>query len=75
MFANLNFLDYVIILSGIILCLKRVAEMERYHALRVIVLSVVLCFIGGLLFLFFAATFGEPYPFDCLPEHFCHTEM
>jgi hypothetical protein len=75
MFSDLNFLDYVIILFGVLLCLKRVAEMERYHALRVVVLSVVLGFVAGFFFLAFALTFGEPFQYECPPEHFCHTEM
>ena len=75
MFSDLNFFDYVIILSGVILCLKRVAEMERYHALRVVVLSVVLGFIGGILFLYFAFTLGEASLYHCTPEHFRYTEM
>jgi len=35
MFPEFNFLDFVIIiLLGFILCVKRVAEMERYHTLE-----------------------------------------
>lgn len=76
MFKNLNFLDYVIIFSGILLCLKRVAEMERYHALRVAVLSVVLGCIVGFLFLAFALSLGKPFQYDCVSdEHFTCTEM
>jgi hypothetical protein len=55
MFPDFNFLDFVIIiLLGFILGVKRVAEMERYHTLRVVIVAVVLSFIAGFLFLAFA---------------------
>ena len=76
MFSNLNFLDYIIIISGVILCVKRVAEMERYHTLRVVVLAFVLSSIAGFLFLAFALTLGEPFSSGCVnDEHFTCTEM
>ena len=76
MFSDLNFLDYVIILFGILLCLKRVAEMERYHTLRVVVLSIVLGFVVSFLFLAFAMSLDGPFQYDCTSdEHFTCTEM
>ena len=81
MFSNLNFLDYVIILSGLLLCFKRVADMERYHLVRVVVLTSILSFFVVLFFIGFGLTFGHP---GCNPpiqwkdagsEHFTCTEM
>jgi hypothetical protein len=73
----MNFLDYVIILCGVLLCVKRVAEMERYHTLRVVILAVVLSSIAGFLFLAFALSLGEPFQSDCGGSngHFTCTEM
>ena len=45
MFSNLNFFDYVIILPGLLLCFKRVAEMERYHLVRVVLLTSILSIV------------------------------
>lgn len=81
MFSNLNFFDYVIILSGLLLCFKRVAEMERYHLVRVVVLTSILSFFVILFFLGYCLPFGTPV---CTPpiqlnqagtDHFTCTEM
>jgi hypothetical protein len=77
MFSSLNFFDYVIIISGVLLCFKRVAEMERWHTLRVLVLSSMLTCIVIVFFVAYGFTFGEPHYFDydCPSrEHFCVTE-
>jgi len=78
MFSDFNFLDFVIIiLLGFILCVKRVAEMERYHTLRVVVLAIVLSSIAGFLFLAFALSLSDPFQSDCNGSdgHFTCTEM
>lgn len=73
MHSGLNFFDYVIMLSGFVLCLKRVADMERYHVLRVVVLTSILGVIAVILFQAFAWTFfyyAPPPPCDN-DGHFC----
>ena len=78
MFPDFNFLDFVIIiLLGFILGVKRVAEMERYHTLRVVILAVVLSSIAGFLFLAFALSINPPFQYDCdgSDGHFTCTEM
>ena len=50
MFPNFNFFDYVIIISGALVCLKRIAEMDRYHELRVLVLTAILSAVAILFF-------------------------
>ena len=81
MFSNLNFFDYVIILSGLLLCFKRVAEMERYHLVRVVVLTSILSFLVILFFLGYCLPFGQPgfnppIQFNGAGlEHFTCTEM
>ena len=81
MFSNLNFLDYVIILPGVLICLKRIAEMQRYHVLRVVILTSIFSVIVILFFIGYGLTFGNP---GCNPpiqlnqagaEHFTCTEM
>lgn len=80
MFSNLNFLDYVIILSGALVCLKRIAEMQRYHELRVVILTSILSFFVVLFFLAYGVTVVD----SCNPpiqsnqagaDHFTCTEM
>jgi len=76
MFPNFNFFDYVIIISGALVCLKRIAEMDRYHELRVLVLTTILSIVVILFFLGYGLTFVNPLC-DCVSEdgHFCQTEM
>jgi hypothetical protein len=49
---------------GIVLFLKKVAEMDRYHVLRVVVLTVILSCIVIYFFLEIGLTLGDPYSFD-----------
>ena len=81
MFSNLNFVDYVIIVSGALLCLKRIADMQRYHRVRVVLLTSILSLIPILFFLGYILTSGS---YICTPpiqlndtgaEHFTCTEM
>jgi len=74
MFSNLNFFDYVIILSGALICLKRIAEMQRYHKLRVVI--AILSFFVILFFLGYGLSCGNPLQANCGDnEHFTCTEM
>ena len=77
MFQSLNFFDYVILLSGALLCFKRVAQMERYHDLRVVILTTILSFIVFFFFLAYCLSFANPFYYnECpSPQHFCMTEM
>ena len=79
MFPDINFVDYVIMLIGGLLCFKKVAEMERYYNLRMIMLSSIL---GAILILFFAtfvSAFDDHFEYDYYyPEssdHFTVSEM
>ena len=77
MFPNFNFFDYVIIICGALVCLKRIADMDRYHELRVLVLTALLSAVAILFFLGYGLTLGNPVLYDCVSEdgHFCQTEM
>ncbi len=52
MFPNPNFIDYVIILFGLVFCFKRAAEIERYPDLKDIILTSI---VGAILLLFLVA--------------------
>jgi hypothetical protein len=76
MFSNLNFFDYVIILSGALICLKRIAEMQRYHKLRVVILTAILSFFVILFFIGYGLSCGNPLQSNCGDnENFTCTEM
>ena len=69
--------DVVALLIGAVLLLKKTADMERYHGLRVIVLTSILSLIAILLFLGYGLKqSGLIYAPDCVDEqHFCLTEI
>ena len=78
MFSTLNLLDVLALLMGVILLLKRVADMDRYHTLRVILLTSILSFLVILFFLGYGFTLGNPNKFnDCIDfgSKFSETEM
>ena len=63
MFSTLsNPLDLTILTIGGVLLLKRVAEMDRYHDLRVVTLTVILSLIVIVLFL----AYGFPRVESCV---------
>jgi len=51
MFSTFHFVDFLIVLPGVIVVVKRVTGMERYHMLRVVVLTTILSFFVVLFFL------------------------
>lgn len=75
MFSNLNFFDYVIILPGLLLCFKRVAEMERYHLVRVVLLTSILSIVLILLFFRYSLPFDPVESNSGDNDHFTCTEM
>jgi dolichyl-phosphate-mannose--protein O-mannosyl transferase len=76
-FELANPVHLVPLLFGVVLLLKKAAEMERYHNLRVIVLTAILSWIVICFFVAYGLTLGNPIePYDCVDEqHFCMTEM
>jgi len=72
MFSDFNFVDYVVIFFGVLLTLKRVAQMERYHYLRVIILTSIFGVILVLFVLELGSMFDESeYP--CTYPSYCYT--
>ena len=65
-FTATDYADFLIILSGVLLCFKRVAEMQRYHTLRVVVLTSILSYFVILFFIGYGLTLGNPHHLsDC----------
>jgi hypothetical protein len=75
MFPDANFVDYLVILLGVLFCFKKVAEMERHHELRVIILTSILGSILLLFFLWFSWMLNRPSYDDSGAEHFTESEM
>jgi hypothetical protein len=76
MFPDFNFVDYVMVLLGFLLCFKRVAEMERYYGLRIIVLTSILGAVAVFLLFVFASALDDKYQYfgttlDNAPSHRC----
>jgi hypothetical protein len=64
MFPDLNFVDYVMLLFGLLLCFKRVAEMERYYHLRVIIFTSIFGAMVVFLLLAFGAMLEDHFRYD-----------
>jgi hypothetical protein len=63
---------------GVILLLKRVANMDRYHRLRVFVLRAILSSLVIWFFFVYGFSLGNPHKIDdCLDfgSNFSETEM
>lgn len=77
MFPDFNFVDYVMLLLGLLLCFKRAAEMERYHHLKVIIFTSIFGAIAVVLLLAVSAAFDDNFQYDYYegPDHFTESEM
>ncbi len=65
-------IDVVILLLGLVLLLKRVADMERYHAMRVAVLTTILSCVAIYFFLVYGMSLGNLSHCDYIDfEHYC----
>ena len=62
---NSAILDMVIVVVGGILLVRRVAQMERFFNLRVVVLTVILTCVGLFCCLYLISLFTVPFD-DCL---------
>ena len=58
----------LILVGGGILLLRKVAEIEGHHALRVVILTTIFSLPVILFFLGYGLTLGNPYTFDCVIE-------
>lgn len=67
-FTAADYADFLIIFSGVLLCFKRVAEMQRYHTLRVVVLTSVLSVFVILFFLGYGLRLGSSGLSGCMIE-------
>ena len=75
MFPDFNFVDALVMFLGVLFCFKKVAEMERYHELRVIVLTSICASILLIFFVWFSSTLDDHYHDGCFSGHFTESEM
>lgn len=76
MFPDFNFVDALVMFLGVLFCFKKVAEMERYHDLRVIVLTSICGSILLLFFVWFSSTLGDTRDYDDSgADYFTESEM
>ncbi len=64
MFPDFNFVDYVMVLLGLLLCFKKAAEMERYHHLKVIIFTSIFGAIVVILLLGVGSAFDNNWQYD-----------
>ena len=53
-------------LIGVWWLFKKIADMDRYHTLRVVLLTAVLSYFVILFFIGYGFTLGNPNRFDCV---------
>jgi len=66
MLTNFDPINIFIFLSGIALLLKKVADMDRYHSLRVLLLTTFLSTIVISLFLYFVLVYSFSLDQTCM---------
>ena len=71
-------LHLLILVGGGILLLRKVAQIDGHHTLRVVILTTIFSLPVTLFFLNYGLTLGNPHSFSCMPEpstpEFCLTE-
>ena len=75
-FTLSNAYDLVIVFVGVLLLFRKIAQIERYHTLRVVLITAVLSVGLMFFFLLYGLTLGTTVPLqDCSdPQQFCLTE-
>ena len=76
-FTLSNAYDLIIVFAGVLLLFRRVAQIERYHTLRVVLITAVLSVGLMFFFLLYGLTLGNGPPptlGSCEPQQFCVTE-
>ena len=64
MFSATDPVQLLLLAIGVVLFLKKVAEMDRYNTLRVVVLTAILSCVVIYFVLQCFSTFGNPHRFD-----------
>lgn len=77
MFPDLNFVDGIMILLGVLFLIKKVAEMERYYHLRIIILTSMFGVIVVLFLIALGSRFDYRFQDDYFEtaDHFTVSEM
>ena len=77
MFPDLNFVDCVMILLGALFLVKKVAEMERYYHLRIIILTSIFGMIVVLFFIALVSALDDQWQYDYYEgaDHFTMSEI
>ena len=63
--------NFVTLLIGIIVMLKKFGEMERYLELRVFILTTLFSTFVVYFFLTYGSGFTDPINPPCTPQNFC----
>jgi hypothetical protein len=63
-----NPLNVVAILFGVLLVLKKIADMERFFSFRMFLIIAVLCFATIVLFLGYVLELLSPGLRNCMPD-------
>ena len=61
-----DLLHIFILLGGAILLLRKVADIEGHHTLRVIILTAIFSLPVILFFLGYGLTLGNPHTYSCV---------
>lgn len=64
--GSFDAIDLFLLVIGGFLLLKKVAELEGHHRLRVAILTVVFSVPVILFFLGYGLTLGNPHHFECV---------
>ena len=62
----LDVIHTFILVGGAILLLRKIAEMDGHHALRVLILTTILSVPVLLFFIGYGLTLGNPHSYSCV---------
>jgi len=68
-------IEVLVLLIGVILVIKRLADMDKYYEVRLIVISLILSGIAILFFIGYGLGAAGRFNTNCTEGHYCMTEM
>ncbi len=68
-------LEFLMIGTGVVFLLKRLADMDKYYEVRLFVITLILSLAAIIIFIGFGLSFVDPVSAECPEYHYCQTEM
>ena len=68
-------LEFITIGLAVLFLLKRLADMDRHHEVRLFVITLILSLTALIFFIGYGLSLADSPNFECPKDYYCQTEM